>query len=154
MFIKSNSNIKPAKHLCIIVILFLISGLLPQNAMGQCDNNLRRDAYKLLDGATYLRDMKVSLASSKSKNPDTEEKLFMMNKGSRYRFVVASDPSKPGVPVIRIYDQFKDYVVSDKGIPTVTFDFICKKTQIYKISVNFQEGKDGCCIFMMSMVEH
>ncbi|MDD2564991.1 MAG: hypothetical protein PHU27_12330 [Salinivirgaceae bacterium] len=137
-----------------VIILFLISGLLPQDVMGQCDNNLRRDAYKLLDGATYLRDMKISLAASKSKNPDKEEKPFMMNKGNRYRFVVASDPSKPGVPVIRIFDQFKDYVVSDKGTPTVAFDFICKKTQIYKISVNFQEGKDGCCIFMMSMVEH
>lgn len=150
--INIQSLFQKSKPLVTLLILLLFSGLLiPAN--GQCDNSQRRDAYKLLNGATYLRDLKIDLPESRSKKPATEEKPFMMNKGSRYRFAVVADPTKSGIPIVRIFDQFKDYVVADKGTSSNVFDFICNKTQIYTISVHFQEGKDGCCIFMMAMVE-
>ena len=136
----------------LFFVLFLI-GIIPNSVSAQCDNNLRREAYKSLGNGTYLRDIKVNIPDCNPKKPTVDEKTMMMNKGSRYRFVLQSDPTKPGKPAIRIFDQFTDYINVDKGTPSTVFDFMCNKTQVYYISVYFQDGKDGCCIVMMGLME-
>jgi hypothetical protein len=133
-----------------LIVLFLMFN--SHSAQAQCDNNQRREAFKSIEGGTYLRDYKVAFPESRAKKPTTDEKNMVMNKGSRYRFSVAADPSKPGKPVIRIYDQHTEYITVDNGAQSAVFDFMCNKTQVYYISVHFQNGQEGCCIMMLGLM--
>ncbi|HON18975.1 MAG TPA: hypothetical protein PK990_07385 [Salinivirgaceae bacterium] len=133
----------------IIFLSILLFNAINLNA--QCDNNQRRDAYKQLAGATYLRDFKISLPEKSGRKIPVEELSMIMNKGSRYRFVAQGDPTRPGNPVVIIYDNFQEYVNAENGTQTVIFEFECTKTQVYNIQVSFQNGKDGCCILMLGL---
>ena len=148
--IKSGQN--KSIYKIIFVLLFFLS--IHTFSSAQCDNNLRREAYKAIEGGTYIRDFKISLAESKPKKPTTDEKSIMLNKGNRYRFVIMKDPTRQGNPIVRIYDQHTDYATNlvATGSTTQIFDFVCNKTQVYNISIHFENGKDGCCILMMGLM--
>lgn len=142
----------PFRFLRLLLLLVIAVVFQAQNSFAQCDNSQRREAYKRLDGGTYLRDFKVSLPEKSGRRVPVEELSVLLNKGSRYRFVAQGDPQRPGNPVVRIYDQFQEYVVAENGTQTVVFEFECNKTQVYNIQVYFQNGKDGCCILMLGLM--
>ena len=138
-------------YLIPFVFIFFIS--ISVDVKAQCDNSLKREAYKSIESGTYLRDFRISLPCGKPKNPPTEEKNIILNKGSRYRFSVASDPITEALPVIRIYDTSTEYITVDNGTLSVYFDFVCNKTQVYYVSVSFKNGQDGCCILMLGLMD-
>jgi len=143
------TGIKLKTVFILAVFLVICKGL---NA--QCDNNLRREAYKLIEGGTYIRDFKVSLNESKPKKPATDEKSIILSKGNRYRFVIIKDPMREGEPVLRVFDQHTEYAtnLTAGNNSAQAFDFICTNTQVYSLSVHFQNGKDGCCILMLGLM--
>lgn len=135
-----------------LVLLLFIS--VQQLATAQCDNDLRREAYKEIEHGTYIRDFKISMAESRPRKPATEEKSFALNKGNRYRFVIMKDPTRTGNPVLTIFDHHTDYAIGQvaAGATSQILDFVCNKTQVYTISVHFENGKDGCCILMIGLM--
>ncbi|HOG20340.1 MAG TPA: hypothetical protein PKW37_07865 [Salinivirgaceae bacterium] len=136
----------------LISFIFILSIATSVEVKAQCDNSLKREAYKSIESGTYLRDFRISLPGGRAKNPPTDEKNIILNKGSRYRFSVASDPILEAMPVIRIYDSSTEYITVDNGTMSVYFDFECKKTQVYNVSVSFKNGRDGCCILMLGLM--
>ncbi len=148
-------NQKRSAQVSFILFITITSTLFlfPRSVSAQCDNSLRREAYKSIEGGTYLRDYKVTFPETRAKKPTSDEKSIVMNKGSRYRFSVAADPTKPGKPIVRIFDQHTDYITVDNGAQSAVFDFMCNKTQVYYISVHFQDGKEGCCIMMLGLMD-
>jgi len=136
------------------LILFLLLIFTTNSLKAQCDNNLRREAYKAIEGGTYIRDFRIAIGESKPKKPATEEKSVILSKGNRYRFVIIKDPTREGDPILKIYDQHREFATNAFGDGSVqVFDFVCNNTQVYKLSVHFQQGKDGCCILMLGLME-
>ncbi len=137
----------------LVSFVFILSIAIPVEVKAQCDNSLKREAYKSIESGTYLRDFRISLPGGRAKNPPTDEKNIILNKGSRYRFSIASDPLLEAIPVIRIYDSSTEYITVDNGTMSVHFDFVCNKTQVYYVSVSFKNARDGCCILMLGLME-
>lgn len=144
---KSHNYIK-----LIVVFIVAITLFKPQHSHAQCDNSLKRAAYKGIETGTYLRDFRISLPDSKAKKPVTEEKNVILNKGNRYRFSVSADPTLVGKPVVKIFDPSVEYITAENGTQSVIFDFVCNKTQVYYVSVSFQNGQEGCCILMLALM--
>lgn len=140
-----------------IFVLFLISIFCTVNVFSQCDNSLIDITKENNGGATYVKHFKVRF--EKSKNPrkaSIANFTILLNKGNHYRFNVQNDTTKPGKAKLTLYDDFKVYgsnINPSNGKIYPYFDFYCKKTNPYYISIQFVDGEEGCAVGMLSYVK-
>jgi hypothetical protein len=137
----------------IIGFLFFLS----YNSKGQCGFALRDKVLEEIGGATYIKDFRVSLPQGNTKKPPKEEFGILLNRGTHYRFNIKSDSSCTDQVMLRLYDYDKFYGGNydpDDGSLYTFFDFFCSKTQIYYLSISFEDAGKGCAAAVVSYVEN
>ena len=147
--IKTIKSVRPLKAIAAIILaLFMIS-------MYQSDRKERVQdcASKAGDGAIYLKEFVVSLAKgAKDEAPPIYRQAVILRGNNIYRFNLCNDK---GQAIIRVYDS-SNVVVSSYDTRTERefnpINFLCRKTGQYNIIINFQDGKAGEAVGIMSHV--
>jgi hypothetical protein len=153
IFVRTNHSIMQKIIFATIICLFVFS----LTSSAQCDNSLIDITKSENGGATYVKHFKVRF--EKAKNPKKASKAnftILLNKGNHYRFNVHNDENKPGKAKLTLYDDYKDYgsnINPENGKVYPYFDFYCKKTNPYYISITFVDGEAGCAVGMLSYVK-
>lgn len=145
------------KTIKFLFIVFLFAVVVDFHGYSQCNAKLVDIAVGQNRGATYLKDFRVKLpAAQKGKPMPIARFKIMLNSGNHYRFNVAKAQEFQGVPIIQLYEGKKllgtSYLASkDKDFKM--FDFLCSKTTTYELIITFKDGKAGCAVAVLSLVE-
>ncbi len=143
------------KKLIFLIIPVLI--FLNYNTTAQCNSQLHDKCYVEIKGTTYLKDFKVRLQTAeKNKKSPIAKYSIAFSKGNHYRFTVCCDVNKDSEAIIQIYQSNRligsNFVKGSDKIYSA-FDFVCNKTGIYSIMISYRDGKDGCSVTMLSLVQ-
>jgi hypothetical protein len=109
------------------------------------------------DGAKYLKDFTVKLsAAPPGEDAPRDKNSFMLRKNTQYRFTVCSSKDYSGRAIVKVYDSSKllasNYVVATGKIHR-TFEIKCQKTGAYHVFVEFEDGKEGLAVVILSFVQ-
>ncbi|MCK4662395.1 MAG: hypothetical protein KAT68_05995 [Bacteroidales bacterium] len=107
--------------------------------------------------AKYLKHFKVRFEKSKNpKKAPSADYTILLNKGNHYRFNVHNDSTKTGKAILTLYDDYNVFgsnFVESTGKEYKYFDFYCKRTNPYYISIKFKDGEEGAAVGMLSFVK-
>jgi hypothetical protein len=107
--------------------------------------------------ATYLKDFVVQLQAAQGNEKSPIAKYSMcLQKDTKYRFTICTDDDSPGKGYLQLLDTGSLLASSYNpatGKEFKGFDFDCQKTGVYHIFVQFQEGKAGKAIVILSFVK-
>lgn len=159
MKITNFSNMK--KILSSALILFLILVLNTQ-AKSQC---LQKMVYQCATKgqSIYLRDFNAKLKASKDPEESGARWTVVLNKGAHYRFNLCTPPGFEDKVILTLYDSQHPETTNPWGSTYdpkndqhfESFDFICRKSGMYYVSIRFKEGvkaKKSCAVGILSFV--
>lgn len=124
----------------------------------QCNEQLvNQCALSVGDNATYLKEFKCKLPKKRRRKPTPVARFtVVLSKGSQYRFTLCKAEDYEGVPILELYDTNRKFggtynIATGKHFKS--FDFICTKTGVYQVFMQFMDGKEGCAVGIMSLVK-
>lgn len=142
------------KVIFFIVLFFLVHMALKVNA--QCDQAFIDKCADNGENVKYVKHFRIRFEESKSEKKRSEMSFsVMLNKGNHYRFITCNDPSKPGITIIELSDDFGNFGGNYNGQTDKeykAFDFLCTKTGPYYLKMFFKDGKAGCGVCVMALV--
>ena len=146
------------KKLLIPIIFLFVLVSFGTTAKAQCNDKLVTDcALQVGDKATYIKEFKVRLKKKRGKsNAPIAQFSIVLSKGQHYRFNVCNAIEFEGEAVLQLYDSDKMLGSTfdlARGRDYKSFDFMCRKTTTYNIYVSFKEGKEGCAVGILSIVD-
>lgn len=137
-------------------LLFII--LLPFLANSQCNNSLIDLCLKDNEGAKKLKEYPVKLKKVKKKDPSPYAIFNVtLKKGTHYRFNIKNDSLNNTDAKLVLSDDYKLYGTTFDKVNNVNnnyFDFYCKNTGKYYMTVQFMDNKGGCAVGMISYVDN
>ena len=125
-----------------MLLLWSIIGL------SQCKETLLPKANSKLEDYTYLKDVPVALKEVKeSKDKRQVTVPVMLNKGTKYRFVVEDSQNHEGKLVFELFGERGRKVTSylpdyDKHFSVL--EFVCTQSGMYFMNFEFTGAKEGC----------
>ncbi|MBN2669637.1 MAG: hypothetical protein JXR60_10460 [Bacteroidales bacterium] len=144
------------KHFLILLIPIL-SLFVSNEVKAQCNSSLVTVcSAKLSDDATYLKELRARLQAHESGQQMPVARFsLLLNKGNHYRFNICNAEEFEGQAILQLYDKDKllgtsYFSKTKKHYPS--FDFICPKTGVYKVLISFEDGKEGCAVGILSLV--
>ena len=147
------------KNLYIVLLIPIISfAFFIQKSHAQTGEELLNICTGIASkNSTYLKDFTVKLSSAApGEDAPRDKQSFMLRKNTRYQFTVCSSKDYSGRAIIKIYDSSKlvgsNYVVATGKIHP-TFEIMCQKTGAYHVFVEFEDGKEGLAVIILSFVE-
>lgn len=142
------------KFVFAIIIGFLFVNV---STFAQCDNSLIAITKNENGGSKYIKHFKIRFEKSKNpKKASVANFTILLNKGSHYRFNVHNDNTRKGHAILTLYDDYNVYgsnYLESADKEYKYFDFYCKKTSPYYISLKFKNGEEGCAVGMLSYVK-
>ncbi len=145
------------KNLYILVILAIFSFVNISESKAQTGEELVNICSQMAKDATYLKDFTIKLSSaSPGEDAPIQKNSIILRKNTQYRFNICSSKDYPGRAILKVYDSSKlvgsNYVVATGKI-FPSFDFKCQKTGAYHIFIEFEDGKEGLAVVMLSYVK-
>ena len=107
--------------------------------------------------ATYLRDLPADLPAvqGNEKIPMTKYSLILQ-KDTKYKITICTDDDSPGKGYVQLFDNqmmLGSSYNAATGKEFRGFDFDCQKTSVYHFFIQFQEGKAGKAIVVLSFLK-
>ena len=148
---------KITKMRYIIFLLFFI--VMNGELFSQCNDNLINKAIEESGKkAIFLKEFKVKFSKIKANQPAKVAKFSAFLKdGTTYRFNTANAKEYEGRAVMQLYRKGKllgSNLNLSTGEYTKSFDFECNKTATYQVYMSFIEGKPGCAVGILSLLEN
>lgn len=107
--------------------------------------------------ATYVKDMIADLQAVQGSEKIPNAKWSMiLQKDTKYRITICTDDDSPGKGYVQLFDNqtmLGSSYNAATGKEFKGFDFDCQKTGVYHFFVQFQEGKAGKAIVILSFVK-
>ncbi len=107
--------------------------------------------------AQYVKDFSIQLQSAQGNEKAPIAKYSMiLQKDTKYRLTICTDDDSPGKGFVQLLDTGSLLASSYNaatGKEYKGFDFDCQKTGVYHIFVQFQEGKAGKAVVILSFVK-
>ena len=144
-------------YIIILLAIFAVGFMNIKSANAQTGEELVNICSRLADDATYLKDYTVKLSgAAPGEDPPSQKKSLMLRKNTQYRFTICSSRDYPGRAILKVYSSSKllvsNYVVATgKSFPSV--DLKCQKTGPYHLWVEFEDGKEGLAVVVLSFVK-
>jgi len=171
--------------LIIISFAFFFFGLNAEKAQAQCKRQLVYSCATNNGRAIYLRDFNAKLKKSRSGEPAYVAKFsVVLNKGTLYRFNVCNPKGFENDAMLTLFDARQEYgktsykaseasalnlqallkrnyrpeqykIESNGDVVMDHFDFVCEKSGVYFVAIQFREGKTakkGCAVGILSFV--
>jgi hypothetical protein len=121
----------------------------------QCNNSLIDSCKSKLGETIYLKHFKLRFAKVRKRGkPSMANFSVYLNKGTDYTFTIANDKTLKGEAIVKLYDDFRFYGSNEKKKGkelTPAFRFLCSKTGIYYLTIQYKDGEEGCSVIMLSM---
>lgn len=134
-------------------ITFIIVGVFISITLhSQCKEQLLPKANVKLDDYTFVKDIPVKLNEVKeSKNKDMITIPVMLNKNTKYRFVIEDSKDYEGRLIFELFGEKGRKVSSyipdiKKHFPVL--EFTCSQTGMYFMNFQFEDSKEGCGILV------
>lgn len=142
------------KNIIIVLTLLLFSF----SAFAQTeDQKVKFCAAAAGPDATYQKDLIADLPAvqGSEKIPNAKYSLILQ-KDTKYRISICTDDDSPGKGYVQLYDN--QTILGSTYNPTTgkewkAFEFDCQKTGVYHFFIQFQEGKAGKAIVIISFVK-
>lgn len=142
--------------------LFAIILLSSQLSFGQCRQQMVY-ACATKGQSIYLRDFNAKLKASKDPNESGARWTVVLNKDAHYRFNLCTPEGFEDKVILTLYDSQHPETTAPWGSTYDTksnkfydsFDFVCKKSGMYYVSVRFKDGltgKKSCAVGILSFV--
>ena len=135
----------------ITVILFAAV-----DVKAQCNEQLVNNCMLEIGDAKYMKEFRVKLKRArKGQPPPTARFTVTLNKGGHYRFNILNAIDYEGKVILQLYDRERLLISSlnlTDGKMYSQIDFMCTKTAIYQIFMSFKDGKEGCAVGILSLV--
>ena len=107
--------------------------------------------------ATYQKDFVVQLPAGQGNEKSPQAKYSMiLQKDTKYRLTICTDDDSPGKGFVQLLDTgslLGSSYNAATGKEFKGFDFDCTKTGVYHVFVQFQEGKAGKAIVILSFMK-
>ncbi|MFC2086394.1 hypothetical protein ACFLQ9_01595 [Bacteroidota bacterium] len=137
-------------------ILLII--LLPGFAISQCNNSLIDLCLKDNGGAKSLKEFPVRLKTVKKKDPDPYARFTVaLKRGVQYRFNIKNDSLNIADAKLTLSDDYKLLGTTFDEINNINdnyFDFYCKNSGNYYLTMQFMDKEGGCAVGMISFVDN
>lgn len=137
-------------------LLLIIFSIISVNVSAQCDQAFISSCSSTGGNIKYIKHFRIRFTEAKNIKKKSEGTFtLMLNKGNHYRFMICSDPSKPGATIMELsndFAQFGSNYNAQKDTEYKAFDFICTKTGPYYIKMFFKDGKEGCGVCVLTLV--
>lgn len=140
--------------------LLLVMGLIATGYMANAQTEAQK--VEICSGvagkeATYLKDYPIQLQSAQgNEKAPTAKYSLILQKDTKYRLTICTDDDSPGKGFVQLYDTgalLGSSYIASTGKEFKGFDFDCQKTGVYHIFAQFQEGKAGKAIVILSFVK-
>lgn len=142
----------------IATIGFFSFLLISFSVSAQCDNDFINTCSTSGGEAKYIKHFRIRFAESPNVKKRSEGNFtLMLMKGSHYRFLICNDPSKPGSTIMELsndFSQFGSNYNAQTDSEYRAFDFVCSKTGPYYIKMFFKDGKEGCGVCVLTLVQN
>lgn len=150
------------KTIITIIAAFVIFSLLPsKKAEAQCRQQMVYTC-ATVSNSIYLRDFNTKLKNSSGNDAGTRWTV-VLNKDAHYRFNLCTPDGFENKVILTLYDSQHPERTGPYGstFNTTTgehysqFDFICRKSGMYYVSIRFKEGvpdRKTCAVGIMSFV--
>jgi hypothetical protein len=145
------------KRFYIIIILTILTLGSWNSVQAQTGEELVNMCTELAEDAKYLKDYTVKLSgAAPGEDPPSQKKSLMLRKNTQYRFTICSSQDFPGRGILKVYSSNKllasNYVENTgKMFPSV--DIKVQKTGPYHLWVEFEDGKEGLAVVVLSFVK-
>ncbi len=146
-----------------IAILIAVTSLFifttGERAQAQCKQQRVYHCAKKGGNAIYLRDFNTKLKALRSERSINGTKWpVILNRGTRYRFILCAPGRHANNVKLTLFDskhpETKPWNSTEKSGGDM-FDFICKRTGVYYVSIRFKPGKGRkktCAVGILSFV--
>lgn len=135
------------KFTLLFVVIFLSF-----TAKSQCDEKVINEAKSKLETSIYVKDFKVKLKTvTTTKDIKYMTYPIMLNKGVRYKFVLADDKAFEGRLIFELANdrgrQLSSYIPEIKKHFAV-LEYSCNASGMYFVNLEFENAKEGCGVLM------
>jgi|SRR6056297_231978 hypothetical protein len=139
----------------IIISLITFAGINQSSA--QSGEELVNICSRVAGDATYLKDFTVKLGSTPpGQEPLQDKQSLVLRKNTVYKFSICSSKDYAGRAILKLFSSSKleasNYMVATGKIYP-SFEFTCQKTGAYHIFVEFEDGKEGLAVVILSFVK-
>ncbi|MBN2892569.1 MAG: hypothetical protein JXL97_11945 [Bacteroidales bacterium] len=149
------------KLIITLIVAFAFISFLPQKADAQCRQQMVY-ACATKGQSIYLRDFNTKLKNSKSSESGARWTV-VLNKDAHYRFNLCTPEGFEKKVILTLYDSQHPEKTAPYGStydPKTgkyyeSFDFVCRKSGMYYVSIRFQDGiedKKTCAVGILSFV--
>jgi hypothetical protein len=145
------------KNVYIVVILALFSFININDSKAQTGEELINICSQISGDTKYLKEFNIKLTSAPpGEDAPQTKKSVILRKNTIYQFTICSSKDYPGRAILKLYGSNKleasNYqVATGKIFPK--FEFKCQKTGAYHIFVEFEDGKEGLAVVILSFVK-
>lgn len=149
------------KIIITLIAAFAILSFLPKKAEAQCRQQMVY-ACATKTQSIYLRDFNTKLKNGTSDESGARWTV-VLNKDAHYRFNLCVPEGFEKKVILTLYDSqhpektdpYGSTYDPNSGKHYESFDFVCKKSGMYYVSIRFQEGitdKKTCAVGILSFV--
>lgn len=150
------------KIIISVVAIFLMLSFLPKQSVAQCRQQMVY-ACATKGNSIYLRDFNTRLKYSKSSNESGARWTIILNKDAHYRFNLCTPEGYEDKIILTLYDSQHPEGTNPWGSTYdskskknyTSFDFICKKSGMYYVSIRLKPGVNArktCAVGILSFV--
>ena len=151
------------KIIITLVAIFSIISFLPKQSKAQCRQQMVY-ACATKENSIYLRDFNTKLKNPGGKSTETGSRwTIVLNKDAHYRFNLCTQEGYEDKVVLTLYDSqhpettnpYGSTYDAKTGKHYDSFDFICRKSGMYYVSIRFKPGvkaKKTCAVGILSFV--
>jgi len=130
-----------------------------KEAKAQCKQQRVYQCARKGGNAIYLRDFNTKLRAVRSSRSINGTKWpVVLNRGTRYRFILCAPRANANDVKMTLFDsrhpEAKPWNSTEKSGREM-FDFICKRSGVYYVSIRFKEGRGKrktCAVGILSFV--
>ncbi|MFW6103773.1 MAG: hypothetical protein ACOC59_01770 [Bacteroidota bacterium] len=142
-------------YIIIILSILTLSGL--NSVQAQTGEELVNMCTDLAEDTKYLKDFTIKLSgATPGEDPPSQKKSLMLRKNTQYRFTICSSKDFPGRGILKVYSSNKllaSNYVENTGELFPSVDIKVQKTGPYHIWVEFEDGKEGLAMVVLSFVK-
>ncbi len=129
-----------------LILILLLSFFISKSEAQEVSRNSIFDCASVFgDSITFLNDFTVSKPKRKTADePNGQEWEVYLMKGTVYRFALCNYSTDKHI-IMKLYDdtvtEKKPYRLVYAESKKTYFDYVCKKSSVYKVSIRFEDKK-------------
>ena len=148
------------KIIITLIVVFAIFSFLPKKAQAQCRQQMVYSC-ATKGQSIYLRDFNTKLKNNQTQSG--ARWTIVLNKDAHYRFNLCTPEGFENKVILTLYDSqhpekttpYGSTYDPKTGKHIDHFDFICRKSGMYYVSIRFKEGvsdRKTCAVGILSFV--